>query len=73
MTREQIIAAAKEAGFTYRSVDTWGVTTTIELERFYTIVANQTKEQCAALCYEQNWLILGEEMAALILATKVPE
>ena len=31
---------------------------------------NRVKDECAALCYEQNWLIHGEEMAALILATK---
>jgi len=36
-------------------------------------IANRTKDECAALCYEQNWLIHGEEMSALILATKEPE
>ena len=33
----------------------------------------QVKEACAALCYEQNWLIHGSETAALIEATKEPE
>lgn len=43
-TRDVVIAAAKEAGFgtyTYEALTMF--------ERFYTIVANQTKEQCAAL------------------------
>lgn len=75
-TREQIIAAAKEAdpGFDGGPDSDGTMTDSIvgfeAVERFYTIVANQTKDQCAALCYEQNWSIHGDEMSALILATK---
>lgn len=75
-TREQIIAAAKEAdpGFDGGPDADGTMTDSIvgidAVERFYTIVANRAKEACAALCYEQNWLIHGEEMSALILATK---
>lgn len=67
-TREQIIAVLKEAGF-----DVWVESVgplPFWIERFYTLVANQTKDQCAALCYEHNWLVHGEEMSAMILATK---
>lgn len=41
-----------------------------EREALLRDIANRTKDQCAALCYEHNWLIHGEEMSALILATK---
>jgi hypothetical protein len=68
MTREQIIAAANNAGFSVAHTH-WEDDIAV-LERFYTIVANQTKDQCAALCYEQNWELRGEEMAEMILATK---
>jgi hypothetical protein len=74
-TREQIIAAAKEVD-AYRYVNRAAkdepthTFTMDKLERFYTIVANRTKDQCAALCYEQNWELRGEEMSEMILATK---
>lgn len=75
-TRKQIIAAAKEAdpGFDGGPDADGTMTDSIvgidAVKRFYTIVANRVKDECAALCYEQNWELRGEEMSALILATK---
>lgn len=64
MTRENVIAAAKEAGFKAGYLGSH-YSSTEALERFYTIVANQTKDQCAAICYEQNWMVHGSEIAEL--------
>lgn len=36
-------------------------------------LSNRVKEECAALCYQQNWDLPGSEMSDLILATKEPE
>lgn len=78
-TREQIIAAAKEAGFYECSTlpSDWDagdfICNRYDIERFHAVVANLAKDECAELCYEQNWLVRGADMAEMILATKEPE
>ena len=42
----------------------------IELRQQLAGLSNRVKDECAALCYEQNWELRGEEMAEMILATK---
>lgn len=50
MTREEIIAMAREAQ-TYYATDTWAYSLAPnQLERFATLVAAHEREECAKLC-----------------------
>ena len=71
MNREEIIAAAKEAGFFGHRQGDWSVCTTTELERFAAIMFEKgcqaERKECAKVCENNYW---SEEIDWWLRATK---